>query len=1293
MGATVDSLDIQIASSANKANAAIDSIIKNLGKLSASLKVDTSSLEKFGNINGNNFKKLGEGLQSFANAAKSIQNVNSGNFTKLANGLERIASIDSSKLESLGKIDGNSFKRLGEGVKSLSSGLQNLQGVKKSDFNRLATGIDRLASIQPGNMEAVGSALRPLADGINVLSNAKFDNKNLQNFINSLTRLANSNTASLSNIDFASLGNSIKGLAETLSGAEKVQQNTISMTNAIAKLASAGENANITSAALPQLGLKLKEFMQTMSGAAKLETDTIAFTQALAQLANAGKKAESAAAGLPKLGEELKKVFDVMSNAPRISDSTIKFTQALAKLASAGGKASSSAGNLAGKLNTLSYSMKGLRGTTIKAVGSLKSLAKQFLSSMGIYLGIYGAIRGIKNAIDISSSLTEVQNVVDVTFQDMAYKVEEFAETSIEKFGMSELALKQYSSRFQAMGSAMGIDSSIISQANENLSALTSGYVSASDSMSDVSLNLTKLTADMASFYNVEQDVVAEDLAAIFTGQTRPLRDYGLDLTQATLQEWALKQGIDADIQSMSQAEKTMLRYQYVLANTGAAQGDFARTANTWANQVRILKQNFEQLAAVIGRTFINALKPVVKALNTVMSHIISFAKTVSNALGKIFGWKFEEGGGFAQDFGDAAGYADDIEDSTGGAAKNIKKMQAGLRAFDELNVIEMPDDNDGAGGKGAGGGLGNLGGGAAGGNWIQGESLLKDYESEIDSLYKLGEYIGKTLTDAMNNIDWESVYESARNFGKGLADFLNGLISPELFGALGRTIAGSLNTSLQFLNSFGKTFDWENFGESISTGIWEAIKTLDFELIGETLSTYSSAILDTLAGLIEGIEWSEIPNLIQEKLTDFFEGFDWKRLFESLGNLVGVAFKAWFQLNLAIGEKIAEAIIGIKDYFLEHIKKELSGLDEDASLFDIGINVIKGILKGILEWKLKVGEWIYKNIFEPFIDGFKSAFGIHSPSTVMQEQGNFIMEGLINGISEMISSVAEKFTEIKDKILEKWEEVKTNTSEKWSEIKSGLSEKWTEIKENSSEKFSDIKESISDKWSEITSDTSEKWSSIKTNLSEKWSEIKTNAKTKFSDIKNEVSNAWESLKTKTSSIWDGIRDAIKNPINGIIGFINKMISGIATGINSLTGMLNNLKIDIPNGVPFVGGMSIGFNIPAWNPIQIPLLATGGFPEDGWFRANHGEIMGRFDNGQSVVANNEQITQGIADAVYPAVYNAVMAAIRNGDNTGGDVSVQLNLDGNVIYKDVVKRAREGKNRNSGGRLVLAEEVY
>lgn len=218
------------------------------------------------------------------------------------------------------------------------------------------------------------------------------------------------------------------------------------------------------------------------------------------------------------------KIQEVGGDTGKTGSMMDRLKSSLSNVSNHSNKASSATNMLERNIKKLSSSMSGFSASAGKAISGMKSFTKQVLSAMGIYLGIYGAIRGIKKSIDISSDLTEIQNVVDVTFGDMAYKVEELSKTSIEQFGMSEIALKQYSSRFQAMGSAMGISSESISKANSFLEEQTNGYIKASDSMSDVSLNLTKLTADMASFYNVEQKAVAEDLAAIFTGQTRPLK-------------------------------------------------------------------------------------------------------------------------------------------------------------------------------------------------------------------------------------------------------------------------------------------------------------------------------------------------------------------------------------------------------------------------------------------------------------------------------------------------------------------------------------------------------------------------------------------------------------------------------------------------------------------------------------------------------------------------------------------------------------------------------------------------
>ena len=551
------------------------------------------------------------------------------------------------------------------------------------------------------------------------------------------------------------------------------------------------------------------------------------------------KSSTKAIENIPLLAKSMRQLMSELSKAPKVSQNLIDMTNALAKLARTGASSGRAANALSGSLNTYTKS-------THKASRGTKGLASALGKMYATYWLLFRFVGKIGDSITIASDLVEVQNVVDTVFGDMSSKVEEYAQNSIKQFGMSELSFKQYASRFQAMGSAMGIDTSSIESANSFLNKATGGYVGLSDSMADVSLTLTQLTADMASFYNVSQKDVAEDLSAIFTGETRPLRTYGLDLTQATLAEWAMKNGLDANVQSMSQAEKTMLRYQYVLANTTSAQGDFARTAGTWANQIRILQEQIKKFASVIGTGFIAAFKPFVQTLNKVMAKVIDFTQNVLNALGQIFGWEFEiSGGGITDDLGDvsgdladSAGSAGDLSDNLGQAAKNAKKLHT--LGIDELNIVEPDNGTTGSAGAGASGGSGGAGSGEVGGliaNFKPNDKMLDAYKSSIKSLEQLGKYISVTLSNTLEKINWDSVYEKAKNFGTGLADFLNGLIKPRLFYDLGKTVANSINTAFQSANAFAVEFDWENLGESIAKSIKGFFENWDPEIAADTFS------------------------------------------------------------------------------------------------------------------------------------------------------------------------------------------------------------------------------------------------------------------------------------------------------------------------------------------------------------------------------------------------------------------------------------------------------------------------
>lgn len=897
---------------------------------------------------------------------------------------------------------------------------------------------------------------------------------------------------------------------------------------------------NSAAGAMNRLGRSLGSVAGTnMAGGAAQIAD---IANAIKQLGY--KSSTQAIDNIPKLAVAMRQLMVELSKAPTISKSVIDMTNALAKLARTGASSGRAAASLSKSMNIFSSSAN-------KAKISSFSLASAIGKVYASYWLLFRAFRKVKEAIDISSQLTEVQNVVNTTFGSYRHLIEEFSNTSIVDFGMSELTAKKMSSTFQAMGTAMGF---------------TQGK------MAGMSVELTKLTADMASFYDLSQEDVAEDLQSVFTGQTRPLRRYGLDLTEATLKEWAMKNGLDANIKSMTQAEKTMLRYQYVMANTGAAQGDFARTINTWANQTRILKENFRELASVIGGTFINVLKPLVVALNQAMGAFISFAKTVSSSLGKIFGWQYEDGsGGIANDYEDAADSAGDIADSTGDAANNIKKMKAGLRAFDELKTISFGDKGDSGGGNK--GGSNTNGAGADGGQWTKVDSIFKDYESSLDNLYKLGEYIGSTLTKSLSSIEWNKVYEGAKNFGKGLADFLNGLISPELFGAVGSTIAGALNTAIHASLSFAKNFDFKEFGLSIATGINNFFEDLDAGSLAKSISKWIKGGLEALKTVLKQTDFETIG----AKVAEFVRNIDFSEIAKAFASVVAWAFDG--------GTKLLGSII------------------EGAPLESALIAVL-----GVLKFT-SLGDNLALNIFNALNTAIAGAKD--SASSIIGAIGTSVVGKIFLGIA--IAFAAVKLLQwLKDNLP--WAEWKENIASFFKEIVVGGVEKVKDISTAFTKKIDEAWTAVKTWWKNVGSIAiSVSVANLKEKVREKWNEAKTWWDDKKGSLKK-ISTSVENLKTKLKEAWGKAKKWWDNNVKLKIPKLNFKVT-----YKKPDGIIQEAVVK-------------ALNLKGWPSMQF--FASGGFPEDGTFRASHGEIMGRFDNGRTVVANNKQITDGISAAVY-----------------------------------------------------------
>ena len=1296
--------------------------------------------------------------------------------------LDRLATSLKNIGSALNSVNGERFRSLSGGISQLSSSMQRFSGsVKTADFTRIATGLNRLSSVDIQGVSNTSRAINTLASNLTELQMIKFDSTGVLNLANSVSQLGRKTvTQAVSNI--------------------------------------------------PAVSSALQELVSGISNIGDVKFDVTGLSQLTSAISKLGSKSASIAANgnITKISDALKQMISTLSTAPKVNQNVIQITQSLAQLATAGGRVSTATKSLNSSLNSIPSSSD-------KAKKSITSLASAFGKFYATYWVLIRGLGQFKKAIDISSDLTEVQNVVDVTFGDMAYKVEELSNTSIEDFGMSELTAKQISSRFQAMGTSMGFSQ---------------------EKMSDMSVALTQLAADMASFYNVDQSQIATSLQSIFTGETEPLRRYGLDLSFATVQAWALSQGINADMQSMSQAEKTMLRYQYVMANTSAAQGDFSRTSGSWANQVRILSQNLQNLGAVIGETLINAFKPFVIMMNSAIKQVTTFARTVADALGAIFGWTIETSdGGIVNDYDNVADSTNDISSNLGDATENAKKLRNTILSFDELNVLNDQDISSGSGG--GTGGYGDIGDiSQTQYNIVKTDSLIEKYKSEIDNLYELGEYVGNSITNALRNINWDSVYEGARNFGKGLADFLNGLISPDLFGEVGKSIARSLNTAIYAVLSFGEEFDWSNLGESIAEGVSDFLIEFDFGSLARAFNRFVEGMVNAVSSFVRNVKWGDVFSSVIEgvlaldpidvaiavgtvKLTKFVSAVVLPSAKAQLKTLLTSAIKSlWSSLSssaivsgaglgLALALPIAitldkkstdEAQMKLQEFFseafpatskLQEINNELSEMsgyiddvsgsaeaqgrvidiwsekyfeladkqgrtnEENQLLIDYANKLIELVpeLNGIID--SNTGEYIgnkdaileaveaqkdylMQMAFASVIDEYAQKLAEASVQLERSKQETKEYEDQLNDLKEIYNSDDWLYfggteADRKDKFgytaLEMKEQVDLLT-EALNNAKDSQEQLQTtydnanadlEIAIDTMERYKGVVSS--------TSDTVDTTGSTILNKTNKTVQGVNDAFQQGFEIKNGRSEiAFKYGKFLQDGLSFGISENSSLPINAITATGKSLLSGIRNllGINSPSTVMYEigkyLMQGMGNGISgtqdtalqtaknftkqlsaqfgknqfqFDGirqGLTESFSAAfnqvkvIWNQFAaemnsrlnlsmkavsvygkqissartinlgyIPSFATGGFPEDGFFFANSNELVGGFSNGNTAVANNDQITAGIANAVYPAVYNAMMAAMSNSGGNG--MSIRIEADPNSFFRVMQDKAR------------------
>lgn len=1032
---------------------------------------------------------------------------------------------------------------------------------------------------------------------------------------------------------------------------------------------------------------------------------------------------------IPKLAVAMRQLMSELSKAPSVSRNIIDMTNALAKLSRTGGAAGTAAKSITSSFSGFSSSASAV---TKKSFSLASAIGKVYAT----YWALFRGFRLLGDAIDISSSLTEVENVVRQTFGQYESLINNFAKTSIEKFGMSELSAKQFASRFQAMGTALDIPQG---------------------QMAKMSIRLTELAGDMASFYDVSQEDIAKSLQSVFSGTTAPMRRYGIDLTQATLKEWALKQGLDANISSMTQAQKAMLRYQYVLAHTTNITGDFARTADTWHNQITMLRENFKALGAVVGGGLINAFKPFIKVLNSVLQKVISFAEMVTNALGSIFGWKYKASkgagiSGLADDIGSASDGMDDLSNAagnagknTGGIAKNAKKakkeIQQATRAFDELKVIskQSKDNTSGSGNEGSGSGSGSGAGGGTGadGGLVQTDTIFKKFKSNIKDLEGLGKAISGALINAMRGIEWDEVYAKASGFGSGLAKFLNGLFEGQkgttLFGETGKLIANSLNTVLHALDLFGTTFNWKQFGNSIADGINKFFQNFDFALLAQTLNSWAQGAFDAVTTALSKISWKDVWNGAKE----FLSNLDVKTVAIIVGALT---IKKILGLHLAktaldiIGTSISKAIAGsiaaklgveiganatIGEVLSTGLSKKISGLGTIAGKIgklaltagaiaitaEAGLSLGKAIGNKIAdatqpeEMKKYRVDFKFSDLFTYSLDEWKQGFSDWRNDTWGP------------GLDAWWDKRKKKIEKRTENVIKFTADVKDTSSKWWSNVKKWWGEKVGKVKEFAT----DVKDSAKEWWDNtqkywsqkvgqvkkfttaVQNDASKWWSNTKKYWSEKVGKVKeftTGVKNKAAEWWSNVKKWWEStiagkeVKKFTANVkkaggtwWKDISNEWKEKVINAgrtlkigISFATNALKNLWSSVSTFfSGKTVNVKTKGSAAKKADGGV---FSGGSWKPIK--KYAVGGLPNMGQMfvaREAGPELVGTL-GGHTAVMNNDQIVQSVSDGVY----RAVLAAMRGQKTSSGSQPVQIVLDGKVIFDSTRQSAQEYFNR-------------
>ena len=610
---------------------------------------------------------------------------------------------------------------------------------------------------------------------------------------------------------------------------------------------------------------------------------------------------------------------------------------------------------------------------------------------------------------------------------------------------------------------------------------------------------------------------------------------------------------------------------------------NLAQYSDSTNGSLSMLMSSLTQLKNALATAFVPILNAAAPMLNLLIQKVIAAVTTLGQLFASLTGQSgFVAAKRVNQDY---AKSLNSNADSAKKANKENKKLQNTLFGFDQINKLNDNSDSDDTADTSTGGGLTPE-------DMFESvpiNSKVSDFAKKLKDAWKnadfteIGQIVGAKLNDALNQISWGPIQKTAQKVGKSIGTFISGFVEvPDLGTNIGKTIAEAVNTGVGGINAFLDNTRWDSVGKFIGDGLNGAVNTVDWSGIGHMFAQKWNAIFTTIGESARTFKWSDFgKNLaagvnqtiadfdwagngarigdlakgLLDTISTFLEQTDWRKLGESIRTFVvsidwtgivnelvrgfGAAAGA---LGALIGGLIGDAIKDAKKYFQKKAE-------------ECGGSLWKGVLKGILDAIMNVAVWIKKNICDPFIKGFRNAFGIHSPSTVMAEMGKYLIEGMLKGITGKIADIKAKFSEIKDAISKKWEETKTDTSKKWKQITEETTKKMGSLRDDAKTKFEEIRSNISGKWSLVRQNTETSWNNIKSNTAQKWSEIRSDASAKFENIRSTVAQKWNSLHKDTT--WSQISSNLKNTWSDLKSNASKAFGTIS---DNILGCFRNLK-------------------------------------------------------------------------------------------------------------------------------------